>query len=432
MPAARAVALLGMLAACGDNQELPDAGAPPDTEVGLVRIRYLGDTLPSEVVFQNADSSVVLVGHSDADGRANAFMAPGGFVSVVVPNGNTRWIYTIADVAPGEELRVYDRFSTTAAKSTPLTIKVPVATESSYYQLNSSCGFADIRGAELSEIPVSLDDCGDHADLLVLALGPTYEYLYREDVPVGAGRSVTFDEPYRGLERARIHITNVPPGVNELFATQSLMGEGRELWGPRTTDSGFGKGRVSVVDGRGELDHDMLLPTTGTMLTQLDLARVTTIGEQHVLRWGPPASSVSLDYGAALLRNYTALPHYLFTDHTLRWAEGSSGKLADGVLASFGWYRASTFTTTQWVILAPRTAEPVVRLPVLPFEELQPRAGDQINDPFLLTSIAIDGGFPRLTKSSLIGRFGSGQAWPVEGASGEVGLQELGPTRIVE
>src|SRR5689334_4985693 len=85
---------LSLLAACGSDPSPthPDAPAPmPDAapngpEVALT-ITLDGKPLADRpVVFQNADSTVVASTHTDANGVAKAALAPGGFVTAVVPD----------------------------------------------------------------------------------------------------------------------------------------------------------------------------------------------------------------------------------------------------------------------------------------------------------------------------------------------------------
>src|SRR5512140_3797639 len=85
---------LSLLAACGSDPSPthPDAPAPmPDAaptgpQVALT-ITLDGNPLADRaVVFQNADSSVVASTHTDGSGVARAALAPGGFVTAVVPD----------------------------------------------------------------------------------------------------------------------------------------------------------------------------------------------------------------------------------------------------------------------------------------------------------------------------------------------------------
>ena len=81
------VATLVMVAACGDGLiESTDAAPGSDDGHGVVSVRYLADASDLAgliVYFQNADSTIALATHTDADGYANAFMAPGGFLSLI-------------------------------------------------------------------------------------------------------------------------------------------------------------------------------------------------------------------------------------------------------------------------------------------------------------------------------------------------------------
>ena len=58
------------------------ASTAPDSNVSLVRLRVPVHR-QDQAFFQNAGYSLVLATHTDREGEANAYMAPGGFVTLV-------------------------------------------------------------------------------------------------------------------------------------------------------------------------------------------------------------------------------------------------------------------------------------------------------------------------------------------------------------
>ena len=99
--------------------------------------------------------------------------------------------------------------------------------------------------------------------------------------------------------------------------------------------------------------------------------------------------AVTLDFGAPL-RHYTSTPHYVPAQHAIRWTEDTAGRVADGVILSFPWEHMGTGEGLTWRVVAPRSEDPVVRLPVLPLADLRPDAGDLVFDPTVLSSFVVD------------------------------------------
>src|SRR5689334_14899213 len=86
---------LVLVAACGDDpvHHLPDAPPPPDAAPdgpvsGVVSLTVTLDGAPQmgvRVIFQNADSSLVMSTTTDATGTAMATMVAGGYVTALDP-----------------------------------------------------------------------------------------------------------------------------------------------------------------------------------------------------------------------------------------------------------------------------------------------------------------------------------------------------------
>lgn len=419
--------VLVALAGCGDGIGAPDATVPPDSDRGLVRVHLTGEIADkARVFFQNADSSLVLATRSDAGGDATGYLAAGGFVTVVYP-GDTQRVFTFAGVEPGDVLRVQNFAATAKQNITPVRISVPPAPNAADYSLYSSCGTADIRGAEAAPLDVLLDECGQTADMLVVAFSAPAGYLYRADVPVGPGKLAVFDDAYRRFERARVHVENVPPSVNTVIVEQSLISDEVELWGPRV--SGGGQVVLPLDGGDGMVEHDMFLPPTGTLLTRVDPGSSSTmIGVEHVAEWGTPSTDVTIDFQATTLRPYLERAAYVRAEHALRWTESTAGDVPQAVLATFTWNLGGPGSkNVVWTALAPRGEQPVLKLPVLPDPTLTPGSNATVNLAQQLASIVIDGGYHRIRQLPLMGRFSAGERWPPDGPTGRVVYQDLAP-----
>ena len=187
------VATLVTIAACGDGlTETPDAATGGnDDGHGLVSVRYLADASNLAgllVYFQNANSGIALATRTDASGQANAWMAPGGFVTVVVPNGN---LWTYAAVKVGDELVIDERTLETTEQRTTFLLRVPTTPGVDTHLLTTSCGSSDITGAQDAPMPANPGNCGGITDLLITAKSS-------EPRPFGSN--------YTGLSVARHHV----------------------------------------------------------------------------------------------------------------------------------------------------------------------------------------------------------------------------------
>ncbi len=114
------------------------------------------------------------------------------------------------------------------------------------------------------------------------------------------------------------------------------------------------------------------------------------------------------------------------TENAIRWTEDTTGRIADGVIVSLPWQHDGTGEGIVWRVIAPRTAEPVVRLPVLPRADLRPGVGDTVFDPNVLTSFAVEGGYASV-RETLLGTYDQVATWPVRGNASIVETETLPP-----
>lgn len=411
-----------VLGACGDGVGAPDATQPPDADVGVVRVRYRGSALEhNPVFFQNADGSLVLATHTGVDGTANAYMAPGGTVTLVVLEGNTQFLYTWIAVEPGDEL-VKDRRQPDELPATRLTIAIPIDPGAGFYQLQTSCGFENVSPAAGTSLVIDLGDCRGRADMFVFTLGAGLHYLYAEDVAATNGSTVTLPPPYRPFERSTIEIRGAPATTTTMEVSQRLIGEGRALFDP--VDAGFALSNVAVPEGAGTTNFDMPLPPSATMLTTVSPLDGLGLGRPFVARWGPTQPTTTIDFSPLVLRPYLTRARYDPPTHSLVWTESDIGVVATAVLATWTWFRPEIGGNYQWQIIAPRGVDPVIALPVLPDPQYLPRANDTIVQPYSLVSIASRGGYAPLRRR-LIETWTRADSWPAESASGEVVYEEL-------
>ena len=434
----RSAIALVLLAACGDGIGAPDATLGPDAALGLVKVRYLGEgaLALNAVFFLNADSSLVLATRTSLDGTANAYMADGGSVTIVIPRGGTQFMYTWLAVKSGDDLVVDERGSLITNELADFSIKIPADPAVEGFKLNSSCGAQDLTGADRFAVPALLSQCDGAADMLVYTLrsGSVESYLYRRDVPITRGGGVVFDEAYRPIDSATIRVTGVPPAVQAIFAGQALMGRSRELYGVQTASvpKGVGAQDGTIVpdNGTGTFTHAMPLPPTGTLETTLDPEFDNVLCQQHVVVWGPPSAVTQIAYDARPLRRFHERPTYLRDQNAIRWSEEPEGSSGDAVRTRMAWFRFDPNFNGQfdWQIVGPRGTEPILRLPVLPSPQLQPGSEFSSVQPFELETIQADGGYDRI-RPRIHGPWNL-RPWPADGASGRLDFMELTPNSV--
>lgn len=419
------VTTLVMAAACGDGRtETPDGGAVVKGEEGLVSVRYLADASDLAgllVYFQNADSTIALATRTDGEGRATAFMASGGFVTVVVPNGN---LWTYAGVEVGDDLVIDERSVEFTEQRTSFMLRVPPTPGADVYSLTTSCGSTDITGAQDEPTVATLGDCDDITDLLIMArsseprpFGSNYRYLYRKDVVLEGQAMIVVEGEYAPAETSTITTTNVPPEVPRLAISQSLVRAGREV-----SPTKFGL--LDVVDGAATLSFSRTYaPADGTTMTRIAPRDATTVGVLNIVQWGPSSTRTVVDAGVVRLRPYVEHPRYQPEASLVRWDEGSEGAVANAVLAVLSFPRSEMTPEWRWTVLAPRGEDPTLRLPVLPRADLVPPADAIIHE---LSSLSIEGGYDRI-RPYLLGLWQQDGAWPADTDAGRVDYQRLSP-----
>lgn len=412
----RLAVLLVVFGGCGDGKVTADGSlAPGDRAGGLVSIQFLSDlAFPGDqtVYFQNADSSLVLAGRTSADGRANAFMAPGGNVTLVVTRANLVALYTQMDVQPGDELVIDERTSSLNA-GTRLQIRVPRDPSSTFYDLTTSCGSADIRGAESAPVPVFLTDCGARADMLVRSFGDGVGYIYRAGVEIEPDVTVTFAGPYHPFVPTTIVATGIEPTLGELHVAYALISGGRELH----------REDASISPATGATTVQAPIPVDGFAMIRIDPSPSGALADHHVIEWGPSKQANVVDVSAAL-RPILERPRIDLAQQAVVWTESSTGLVPDAVLATFQWSPEGSFRNYQWTVVAPRTEEAILRLPILPRDELVPQG--ILIDPYVFATISSDGGFDRI-RPRILGAWSPGRMWPTDGSAGRVMYRALVP-----
>ncbi|MDB4962800.1 MAG: hypothetical protein JWP01_2799 [Myxococcales bacterium] len=412
-------ALLGvaMLAACGDSL-LPHDAEPsgvPDSSVGLVFVEVRGAVVQGgiPVVFQDADSSLVLSTQTDAAGHANAYMAAGGFVTVVTPDQ----ILTYAGVVPGDTL-AFEPFTTGIADAViSMRVRVPAEAGAVGYRLYSPCGSREIFGAQLQPLDVSLGACDAVTDLIAVSTTSTgaERSIFRRDVVLGHQATIEFEGAYQPELLSTISVRDVPSGITLMLASQAIIDGADEVFPARSA-------AIEIAGGTGASSVTMPMPPQATISTHLEAPSAQTTGLLHVIEWQPTTTDVVLSYDRDRPRSYTERPSYRATDPAVVWREDAEGLVADGVIVQVTW-TDNQLGRHHWTVLAPRSSEPVVRLPILPNPVLRPLASTI--SVVRLDSFRLDGGYDHARSTFRLGKQLARGLWFSDAPAGRVVYQSL-------
>lgn len=422
-----ALVLVAALAACGDGIGALDGTVAPDSPRGIVRVRVTGpDAQAIRVIFQNADSSLVLATRTDLAGTANAFMAPGGFVTIVAPNGFQQQIYTWFDVQPGDELALGEPFRLPGPLAPSFRVTVPEDPGQQNFALSTTCGDWALSAPEVLTTQIFLSGCAEQHDVLIMNSDPSFQnehYLFVDGVTL-AGAVLSLKTPFRPFDIARVEVHNVPSHLFDMGVSMMLFENGFAMQNSLRGNS------FAIVGGSGAIDLPMMLPAGATVMMSMQPSfSPNGAGAPRVIRWGPPQAVTSIDLAATALRPYTEPPTYLRGTHALRWSEWNAGVQADAVLVTWGWQDFSLGGNYEWHVFAPRTEDTTLQLPVLPYADLMPGPNAMLQHPYELTNIKADGGYAKL-RTWLPITWTGGRSWPIDSTSGTVVLQQLGSNQF--
>ncbi len=408
---------------CGDGSQPIYDAAPPDGAAGLVSIRYRDTARKGfgglTVYFQNADSSLALATVTDDNGSANAYMLPGGFVTVRSPTG---MLWTYAGVRPGDELEIGQ---TGAQQGTiPMNVVVPQG-PSEIYEVNTVCGETGALVMPTTVVLHVSDACGETTDVLLRNYevddlsGTTESYQFRSDVTINGFETIAF--PASGYVPAtplQVRVTGIPSEISSVFITQSLASGRASLDQPRNAQVPNVNGTALTSFG----GQRAARPPEGTVVTRIDPLESTGISRQHVITWGPGQPSTVVDLANTSLREYAGFPRYEPATTSVTWEESAVGQAGNAVVAGLNWSGPGEDISTWW-IFAPRTDRPSISVPVLPDPTLRaPETGVQI---LVLDTLHDPRGYDSVRRLSLLGSWSSGAGLPVDRGAGKLAFQSL-------
>jgi hypothetical protein len=412
--------LLGALAACGDGIAIPDAPMHDSAARELVTFEVRSARIGSgaRVLITDRDSNLVATATTDAGGRGNAYV-PDAVLSVTIELSGTafneRWLYTIPNVRPGDNVELDDG---TLVETTTVTVKVaPFMGAVSGYQLETPCGSSTLE----ADLPtnVFLTNCGTDADMLVL--WNSNNYLYRADVGIIANGAINLAGEYKQLSQTLIRVVKPRPTTFQVHVQQMLLDGSR----PLAVVPGFGFLNFDGFTTSAEANFTTPTWPNARVLTRLDEFSSSGIGSNTVLAWGERTEPTEIELDRDLPRAMLNFPRYDPATGIVSWLERDQGRRADAALVAVGWIQRDG-TNVHWRMFVERTNNARIAFPRLPGGMYRPESAYVEH----LTNFTIDGGYERLRKLPILGQWEPNafrwNAWIIDAPEGRLNYESTG------
>lgn len=302
---------------CGDDNRGP-ADATPDAPEEPVSIRVTRQSVPLPdiaIVFQRADASIVLSTTTDADGRAEAKVGQGGFVTAVTPFAANQDVKTFVGVSPGDQL-VIDGAPNISTPMTTYTVRVAPVAGAVFYRASVRCLVGTGENVAPATDPVDLPvttTCLAPTETLVVALDgfgfPIQHVLGPEATPTEGGVVDLTGEVAVTAETATITLANAA-AQTQLEPARSL---GRTLFLAETEPATNG-------------NHPIVFPDVGGAQQTIAIT-----GTRPVFAWGPASGTQTIDVGALQVASINT-PMIDRNTSIVSWQGGATANFAFGQL----------------------------------------------------------------------------------------------------
>jgi hypothetical protein len=367
----RLVGILIVVLGCsaGDMESLVSVEDPAPT-LPPVSISIFEGTAPRagvRVVFQAADSTVVLETTTGTDGKASAIMEPGGYVTAIDPYpraSSTGDVRTIAGVQPGDHLKLDQDI---AEEFVEVTLVVPTDAGAAGYAISTGCEYDIPVPAGTSQL--RLYDCGAPADLLLYTVDASsvwQKHIFRANPPLADGATIDLSaETYTAIPDVAVSYANVPATYTRaaVYASQTMA----HGWIP------LSRAFVGLTGATGTASMKVPAIAGGHagVVTVFDGATYT---EQVVGEWGALATSYTFDPSTMFLPEFTGPASLDIPNHAVTWTTAGGAVQPDHVQVNAQLHRPSPAIAWQWEIVAPGATQ--VTFPVLPDSIYNVKADD--------------------------------------------------------
>lgn len=346
--------------------------SPSRGTVHVTMLDPLGSGAPAgsglTVMFFDPDGSVVKKATTDANGKADADVLPGGTVVGIGLNTlDTTYynLWTVLDVRPGDDLTLGSRFLNTASFEW-FTVKFPPLAGADGYWVSSPCGAQSVLPSADPFVQFTLTDACKPATMeLVItayAKGQAIASIDDPGVPITVDGIYPETHAWGGVHSLTATFTNVDPVITSLGMAR-LVPDGVGI----SDSASAAIAATTAVTVTGGASATAQILTTAQTATSVQRVRELVAGS---------AASYRLDVGANLLPWFGA-PSYDFDSRKITVPVDTTGvtnhDAPDLFALAFSYLRTGAdhrSTLFAWTIYAPTIRD--VTLPLLPGNTAQP------------------------------------------------------------
>ncbi len=355
-------------AACGSIVNNPDAirddacttcsDAVTTGPVKVVAIANSALVANVDVIFQNADDSVVTTLKTDANGAAQATMVAGGSVTVIMPpdpRSMEQQVFTWVGVKPGDEL-LTDNKPVVAPAKVPRVFNLPSGGANARYSVETECG--RISNIDTPSVTVQMDQGCTSSNVYVTVRGPTPRSFYAANVTIPAGVVDLSTRLYVRSKSIATILTNTPTFVTAATTSASLLDGKLQMTAPDASTLPY-PAPLSPTTMTTALLPDVAVPD-GLYLTNLQ--RSSGAAQFFVER--ASSDAYTLDLAVAPLPWLLSEPANDLAGKALVWTESVDGN-ADVTFLQYTVLRAMPGLRFSRQIISPYVKNKV-RIPQLP------------------------------------------------------------------
>jgi hypothetical protein len=351
-----------------------DAATLPVTALVIVNGAPIVD---ADVVFQNADGSLVAALRSDAQGIAKAAIAPGGIVNIIIPAGvsgdRTQSIYTFVGVKPGDQLLI--ERPTLVPATTAKVVNFPDFGPGNTYDVATTC--SEPATSTTPSVTIQLDTGCTTTNLYARVYGNSLKSLYAQNVAIPVAGAIDLTAGLFKVSRSQSFTISNVPAVVTAARINSLLEDGEfDLYAPENT-----------LPQPAVLYPTPLAPTTMTTVPIPDIAVTMMIARNKVTRSNNadqvviqrvPNAPYTLDFAAVSMPWILSVP--ALSGSSMVWTQSNDGTAPDLVEARIVVQRA---TSLRRHVVAPYQPG-VLTIPDLPaaFAQYNIIASDVLDNRF--------------------------------------------------
>lgn len=312
----------------------------------------------ADVIFQNADDSVVTTLKTDATGTVQANMVAGGSVTVILPpepRVPDHQVFTWIGVKPGDEL-ITDNKPVVVPTKVPRVFNLPPGGPGALYGVETECGRTS--NIDNPSVTVQMNEGCTTSNVLVTVRGPSPRSFYVPNLTIPAGVVDLSTRLYVRSKNVTAMLTNAPAFLTTATTSASLLEGKLQMTAPDATTVTFPAPLSPTTMAT------VLLPNVtgpdGLYLTNLQ--RSSGAVQFFVERGGSDA--YTLDLALAPLPWFLSAPAIDLAAKAAAWTESADGN-ADMMFMEYRVTRAAPGVRFRRQLVSPYTKNKA-RIPQLP------------------------------------------------------------------